>query len=32
MMKAILFIVVLFLLVKGGTEILFDLFFGWRKK
>ena len=30
-MKSLIFIVILFFLIKGGTEILFDIFFGGKK-
>lgn len=30
-MKALIFVAILFFLIKGGTEILFDIFFGGKK-
>ncbi len=30
-LKALIFSVILFFLIKGGTNILFDIFFGGKK-
>lgn len=30
-MKALVFVAILFFLIKGGTDILLDIFFGGKK-